>query len=406
MAKVTKVTKVAATTTPKLKRKATSTPRGGGAKRGRKRKSAKFDDDEDVIRVGDTSTSSDESDDPTPATTMTKSGRQVHRPTAFVPPPEPQQELDVSTSANQEKQQPQRKKRRTYRKGRENNVTCVRCWRGHSPASNVIVFCDECNGAWHQFCHDPPIGNEVIAVKEAQWFCRECRPVENGSVAKRLQDRPVPNEVFPVASQVLVGGGLFTPEQKRGYLAGLSHAALVKLLFDVSNSQPGLAIFPENLLELPSATVLPPPAPPKASKASLDLSTTTPNTSISTTTPALAPIQPTTTAPPPPAARSIPQPTSTTIPFHTNDKYHEDEIEDPYTYSDHRLYPRAGNGFHLPPDTADLDMLLEDPSCTTFSHALHGRARARMQIQMRTEMEMQAGARAGTGVVQVVGGVA
>ena len=379
------IRKATATAVPKLKRKTLSTPRGSGtgAKRSRKRKSGKFDDDDDVIRAGDSST--DESDEPALITTMTKSGRQVNRPTAFVPPP-PQEAPESPTTTNQETQEPQRKKRRMYRKGRENNVTCTHCWRAHSPASNTIVFCDECNGAWHQFCHDPPIGNEVIIVKEAQWFCRECRPVEGEPTAQSFLDKPVPNEVFPVASQVLVGGSQFTPDQRQGYLAGLSHAALVKILLNVSNAQPDLAIFPENVPELLSSAVL--PQAPKASKATLDLSTTAATTISTATTSstypsnqtiavqtfsASAPISSAAASPrPPPPAASMPPAPPTTI-LITNDD------DEDVLLAEYRLYPRAGHGFRLPPDSTDLDMLLEDPSCNTFSHALHGPAKARAE---------------------------
>ncbi len=38
----------------------------------------------------------------------------------------------------------------------------------------MIVFCDGCNTPWHQHCHDPPIGAEVVQVQEKEWFCSAC----------------------------------------------------------------------------------------------------------------------------------------------------------------------------------------------------------------------------------------
>lgn len=38
----------------------------------------------------------------------------------------------------------------------------------------MIVFCDGCNTPWHQHCHDPPIGSEVVQVQEKEWFCSAC----------------------------------------------------------------------------------------------------------------------------------------------------------------------------------------------------------------------------------------
>ena len=51
---------------------------------------------------------------------------------------------------------------------------CRVCQRGHSPQSNMIVFCDGCNTPYHQYCHDPPIGDEVVKVEEKEWFCSDC----------------------------------------------------------------------------------------------------------------------------------------------------------------------------------------------------------------------------------------
>lgn len=65
------------------------------------------------------------------------------------------------------------KRKRTYRGGLE-TALCVKCDRGHSILQNVIVFCDGCNKAWHQWCHDPLIPTEVTNIPEAQWFCSMC----------------------------------------------------------------------------------------------------------------------------------------------------------------------------------------------------------------------------------------
>jgi PHD-finger len=38
----------------------------------------------------------------------------------------------------------------------------------------MIVFCDGCNMAYHQFCHDPPIEKDVVQIAEKEWFCNSC----------------------------------------------------------------------------------------------------------------------------------------------------------------------------------------------------------------------------------------
>jgi len=51
---------------------------------------------------------------------------------------------------------------------------CKICHRGTDPSNNRIVFCDVCTTAYHQYCHDPPIDNEVVNVLEKEWLCGPC----------------------------------------------------------------------------------------------------------------------------------------------------------------------------------------------------------------------------------------
>lgn len=140
-------------------------PRGRGRGAGRSGK-RKREDDED----GD----SDSSDEVTPIATMTKSGRNVQKPTSFVPPP-PQ-----SPTTNRRK--------RVYNRRNPENAVCKSCLRGTSPASNMIVFCDGCNTPYHRYCHKPPIDQAVIDQVDKEWYCSQCEsdrivPVPEAEVA-------------------------------------------------------------------------------------------------------------------------------------------------------------------------------------------------------------------------------
>ena len=53
-------------------------------------------------------------------------------------------------------------------------AVCKNCGRGHSPLLNAIVFCDGCNTPWHQFCHEPPIGKDIVLIEEKAWYCSDC----------------------------------------------------------------------------------------------------------------------------------------------------------------------------------------------------------------------------------------
>ncbi|KAG0635172.1 hypothetical protein HOY80DRAFT_893611, partial [Tuber brumale] len=138
----------------------------------------------------------------------TKSGRKVHRPAHF----------------NPAQKQPSRR-RGPYRRIHDARI-CKICQRGHSPQSNMIVFCDGCNTPYHQLCHDPPIDDLVIAVAEAEWFCASC--------SKKREERPL--------STGLSGQNL-TEDEKRTYLASLPLSSLVELIFFCERAHPDLPLY-------------------------------------------------------------------------------------------------------------------------------------------------------------------
>jgi hypothetical protein len=139
---------------------------------------AELSDETNSLR--DQADDSDISETYTPIATQTKSGRAVNKPTAYVPIiPEPSKET---------------KKRRPYRRNPEAAV-CKTCQRGHSPNTNQIVFCDGCGTPYHQYCHDPPIENDVVSVEEKQWLCHTC--------TKSRENTAVPNAEGLVSGESL-----------------------------------------------------------------------------------------------------------------------------------------------------------------------------------------------------------
>jgi hypothetical protein len=340
------------------------------SKRGKTRRRA----DDDNIKADDSS--SDESE-MAPIATKTKSGRQVNRPSLYVPAPEPKPIAKLPTPETPNGTGPNgsaKKRKKVYRKnGKELNVTCARCQRGTSPGNNMIVFCDECNGAWHQFCHDPPIAKEVIDIKEAEWFCIECRPASlptNEVIQKPLPalklriTRKAAIPPMEASTDSRLGGERFSTDDRRGYLSSLSHAALVDLLVDISERNPTVPMFPYNLHDLQQSKF------------------------VMTATPVNNPSQPEPTSTTPAAITKLEEPPKEIAPGtpkkakDSRRKRHRDDDSDDsgseYEIEEHRLYPRGGNGFRLPPDEEDLDMLLDDPACSTFSYSLHGYARANL----------------------------
>lgn len=142
--------------------KAKGSAKGKGAA-GRKRKRAKSEEEEDteesdsnMSKLGGDSDSDGSGDVPV-LPKMTQSGRQIVKPQQFAP-------------ADYE---PERKRRAPSKKIQD-AALCKRCGRGHSPDSNMIVFCDGCDGGWHQQCHDPKVSDEAVQDEKAQWFCADC----------------------------------------------------------------------------------------------------------------------------------------------------------------------------------------------------------------------------------------
>ncbi|OKL62968.1 hypothetical protein UA08_01566 [Talaromyces atroroseus] len=323
------------------------------ANRKRRNRRKRAHDSDDEIKANDSS-SDDVSDDMLPVARQTKSGRQVNRPTFFALSPEPKQSPrqrpspSGSTTTPAPSGAPVKRRRKVYRKnGKDINITCSRCQRGHSPATNSIVFCDECNGAWHQFCHDPPIDKQLIDVKEAEWFCNECRPGQRVTLLKLRLPPKKKSVSTESALGSLVCGSRFTTEEQRGYLSSLSHASLVDMLVTLSKKNPTLPIFPENMRDLrQSKFVLTPSS--SSTTSILHQTLQSASSGISNTGVQMTEAQ------------------SKGTEEDSDDSGSEYEVEE------HRLYPRPGNGFCLPPDEEDLDMLLDDPACSTFSYALHG----------------------------------
>ena len=145
---------------------------GRGSMRGGKRKRTLEDDEE-----GDEKDDTDASETFTPLPTQSRSGRKIFQAATNIPiikiddqdpAPSPPFAALMSTGAMRGK----RKGR--YRRPPGAAAVCKNCGRGHSPASNVIVFCDGCNKPWHQYCHDPPIRGDMAQIEEKEWFCADC----------------------------------------------------------------------------------------------------------------------------------------------------------------------------------------------------------------------------------------
>ncbi len=162
--------------------------RGGGRPRvrpigtvsGSKRKRSESEDESKALKD-----ESESSETFTPLPTQSRSGRRIFQASAFTPAVI---DLEASTdvkalpaNGSTAPVERVRRGRRGYRKTGDASV-CKNCGRGHSPASNTIVFCDGCNTPWHQYCHDKPISNDVVLIEEKEWFCADCEVMREEEV--------------------------------------------------------------------------------------------------------------------------------------------------------------------------------------------------------------------------------
>ena len=245
---------IAPTTTPGSRRgKGTSRGRGGtrGNKGGRPRtrggitrgggtKRKRYQSDDEDLEKDDT----DASENYVPLT-ATRSGRKLTQATSFqgatvidleaigldspsdIKPPPPRSAGTSARKGPTKAKEKEKEKEKLNRRKPGEAAVCKNCGRGHSPLSNMIVFCDGCNTPWHQYCHNAPISQEVIQIAEAQWFCGDCEILRD---EKKTWDGNISAERMTIA-------------EKRRYLLTLPPENLVSILLQATTLHPGLPIF-------------------------------------------------------------------------------------------------------------------------------------------------------------------
>ncbi|KAI1000036.1 hypothetical protein K3495_g8160 [Podosphaera aphanis] len=321
-----------------------SNSRGRPAARGRPKNGAKRrklkdesedseDSDENMSKLGGDS-DSDETEEITKFPKITQSGRQIVKPTQFVP----------ATYENPPK-------RRNLTRKVQEQALCKRCGRGHSPENNLIVFCDGCNLPWHQRCHDPVISNIAVQDESSTWYCAECSRKKAIKSGYKLNLKGIS----------WAGKSI---EDKRTHLNSLSHSQLVSLLLQATNLYPDIPLFPAPTFtqtdssgqtarsSYPSTAISTPGPIPR-----LEVNVSAPMNSvrkIQSSTP-ISPMQMTHTPSLPPVAESS-----------NREESRESTPASP-------PYPRAGNGLmaNIGPDAEDSEWLVESNDYEAFSHIVY-----------------------------------
>jgi len=269
---------------------------GRGVKRKRKNGKGDTDDEKDHTDASEI----------IPLPQLSSSGRRITQATTFSPvvidleagPKASKRSSNAGLAADAPASGNGRKAKQKRLPG--STAVCKNCGRGHSPQSNMIVFCDGCNNAWHQFCHDRPITPSVILIEEKEWHCSECETqrVERGHITGKTR---APDAMGTV--------------EKRQYFRSLEKNELVSLLLHADTLHPDLPVFG------------PYPPPPMTLVPALEAAA---------------------------AGNIIMQ-----LP-----EGEAEEIYEVYVEPEPLPYPKAGNGIKLPPENDDLEFLIDEDVAT------------------------------------------
>jgi len=216
-------------------------PKASTARAGAKRKRGRAHDSDSSSLSSLSDAESDGGGTAAAPLTTTKSGRQVTKPATYNP-------------AAMEGATPGRGRRPHFGKRTPGEALCRRCARLASPDDNPIVFCDGCEGAWHQQCHEPAIVDAVVRDATAKWFCVACAVKRERGVGGQAHKKARTDTSGPPAAGGDEGGRSAaaagtswagrTMGQKRAYFATLPPAELVSLLMQCAELVPDLPIFP------------------------------------------------------------------------------------------------------------------------------------------------------------------
>ncbi|KAH8662930.1 hypothetical protein BGZ60DRAFT_432959 [Tricladium varicosporioides] len=323
--------------------------RGKGGRAGTKRKRMKSEslsteESEAMSKLGGDS-DSDDAESVTEMPKITQSGRQIVKPAQFVPA------LPESHT-----------KRRAPSKRSQEQALCKRCGRGHSPQSNMIVFCDGCNGGWHQMCHDPVISEEMVKDETALWYCADC--------SRKRGLKTAGTDTKGVSWQGR------SSEEKRSYFNSLPHQQLVSLLMQATVLHPNIPIFPpissapSNSQRAQSAsrnTVhAQQPFPPSATAGLFSRAESNPNATINF----IRKIPPGQT---PPASAFSPSQQSFTHASSAPPALNQPNDESRESTPASPPYPKPGNGLmaKLGPDEDDMEWLVDNNDFEAFSHNVY-----------------------------------
>jgi hypothetical protein len=170
----------------------------------------------------------------------------------------------------------------------------------------------------------------------------------------------------------------YSENDRRAYLASLSHDALVQLLLKISSDWPLVPIFPPNMPQISNLSA--PPAlgsmnQPQDSfqqgQTHASTSQTTPEALVRLTSQAFTRT---------PVRKSYAESSGSELtddeseysqsraqsPFESKPEQHDTD----YDSEDYRAYPEPGQGFQVPMSAKDLDIMAEEVNYPTFSHSI------------------------------------
>ncbi|KAF8933476.1 hypothetical protein BGZ52_007581 [Haplosporangium bisporale] len=125
---------------------------------------------------------------------------------------------------------------------------CVLCFGSYEAAGNNIVMCDKCNRGFHQLCYSPTINNRFIEIRELEWHCFACLPldttIQQQGLASVTEDMSLTGEQVPRSV-------------KESFLWAMPKADLVQFITRIESNSPALKLYPSRLSSPTDLTDMP-----------------------------------------------------------------------------------------------------------------------------------------------------
>lgn len=109
-------------------------------------------------------------------------------------------------------------------------------------------MCDKCNRGFHQRCYSPTINNRFVEIRELEWHCFACLPLDTTIQQQALTS---------VTEDMSLTGEQVPRSVKESFLWAMPKADLVQFITRIESSSPALKLYPSRLSSPTDLTDMP-----------------------------------------------------------------------------------------------------------------------------------------------------